>query len=127
MNSRLALAVILVLACALAIPGRATAATAKKPLRILLLTGGCCHDYAAQKDLLKKGLEARAHVIVDPMHTDDKTTRPAFPAHTNPAYAADYSLIVHDECAADISDPVAVQNVLASASVGRSLASAQGP
>ena len=26
-----------------------------KPLRVLLITGGCCHDYAKQKDILKKG------------------------------------------------------------------------
>jgi len=91
----------------------ADAAPAPKPLRILLLTGGCCHDYAAQKDLLKQGLEARAHVIVEHMHTTDKTTRPSFPAHTNPHYADGYDLVIHDECAADISDPAAAQNVLA--------------
>ena len=27
-----------------------------KPLRALLVIGGCCHDYAAQKDILKAGL-----------------------------------------------------------------------
>jgi hypothetical protein len=24
-----------------------------KPLKALLLTGGCCHDYSAQKDILR--------------------------------------------------------------------------
>ena len=33
--------------------GELTAAD-KKPLRALLITGGCCHDYATQKDLLKQ-------------------------------------------------------------------------
>jgi hypothetical protein len=47
------------------------------------------------------------------MHTADKTTRPSFPAHTNPHYADGYDLVIHDECAADIADPAAVQNVLA--------------
>ena len=109
MNSRLAL----LLACALAFPSLAATAPAPKPLRILLITGGCCHDYAAQKDLLKQGLEARAHVVVEHMHTADKTTRPSFPAHTNPHYADGYDLVIHDECAADIADPAMVQNVLA--------------
>ena len=31
-----------------------------KPLRVLLVTGGCCHDYAKQKDILAKGLMERA-------------------------------------------------------------------
>jgi hypothetical protein len=26
-----------------------------------LVTGGCCHDYAGRKDLLKPGLEAQAN------------------------------------------------------------------
>ena len=30
-------------------------AAEKKPLRALLLTGGCCPDYANQKALLKQG------------------------------------------------------------------------
>lgn len=94
-------------------PGLAVAAAAPKPLRILLITGGCCHDYAAQKDLLKLGLEAHANVVVDQMHTGDKTTRPALAAHTNPNYAQGYDLVIHDECAADISDPEMVKNVLA--------------
>ena len=41
------------LALALVLAGAASAAPAPKPLKILLVTGGCCHDYATQKDLLK--------------------------------------------------------------------------
>ena len=91
----------------------ATAASAPKPLRTLLITGGCCHDYAAQKDLIKDGLEARANVIVEHLHTADKTTKPVFASHSNPDYAKGYDLVIHNECAADISDPAMVQNVLA--------------
>ncbi len=47
-----------------------------KPLRALLITGGCCHDYAAQKDILKKGIEERAHIIVEQIHSDNTTTAP---------------------------------------------------
>jgi hypothetical protein len=97
----------------LALPAFAATTSAPKPLKILLITGGCCHDYAAQKDLLKAGLEARANVVVDHMHTADKTTRPSLPAQINPDYAKGYDLVIHDECAADIADPEMVKNVLA--------------
>src|SRR5436190_12003172 len=60
---------------------------APKPLRILLLTGGCCHDYAKQKDILKKGLEERANVVVDQVHTDDKSTKPPLAILGHPDYA----------------------------------------
>ena len=85
---------------------------AEKPLRILLVTGGCCHDYAKQKDALKKGLEARAHLLVDQVHTDDKSTRPPLAILGHPGYAEGYDLVIHDECASDISDPETIQGVL---------------
>jgi len=37
----------------------ARAADEAKPLKVLLVAGGCCHDYAAQTQILKKGIEAR--------------------------------------------------------------------
>src|SRR6266700_3888745 len=89
-----------------------TAGAAPKPLRILLLTGGCCHDYAKQKDILKKGLEERANVVIDQVHTDDTSTHPPLAILGNPEYAKGYDLVIHDECAADVSDPAKVEGVL---------------
>jgi hypothetical protein len=89
-----------------------TAADAPKPLRLLLVTGGCCHDYAKQKDILKQGLEARANVVVDIVYSDDTSTRPPLPILGHPDYANGYDLVIHDECAADISDPKLVEAVL---------------
>ena len=90
----------------------ASAAPATKPLKILLITGGCCHDYAAQKDLLKAGLEKRINVVVDHLHTPDKSTKPPLECLTNPGYAKGYDLVIHDECAAAADDPAQVANVL---------------
>src|ERR1041384_1391033 len=81
------------------------AAEKAKPLRVLLLTGGCCHDYTAQKDILKKGLEARANVVVDQIHTDDKTTKPPLAFLGNADYAKGYDLGIHDAGASAVSDP----------------------
>lgn len=85
---------------------------APKPIRVLLLTGGCCHDYAHQKDILKQGLEARANVVVTQIHTDDGSTHPNLPIYGNEDYAKGYDVVLHDECAADISDPKIVAAVL---------------
>ena len=91
----------------------AYAADPPVPIRALLITGGCCHDYAAQKDILKKGIEARAHVLVDQIHTDDKSTSPPLAILGNPDYAKGYDVVLHDECAAAISDPAKIAAVLA--------------
>ena len=84
-----------------------------KPLRVLLITGGCCHDYAKQKDILKLGLEARANLVVDQIHSDSGTTKPPLPIYGNPDYAKGYDVVIHDECAADINDPAIIKGVLA--------------
>src|SRR5688572_5646034 len=57
-----------------------------KPLRALLVTGGCCHDYAKQKDILKSGIEARANIVVDQIHTPDSSTKPPLPIYGNPDF-----------------------------------------
>src|SRR3954463_10387174 len=84
-----------------------------RPLRVLLITGGCCHDYAKQKDILKEGLEKRANVVVDQIHTDDKSTKPPLPIYGNPDYAKGYDVVIHDECAAGVSEQPVVEGVLA--------------
>ncbi len=81
-------------------------------IRALLITGGCCHDYAHQKDILKKGIEERANVIVEQVHTDDTTTHPPLSILGNPEYAKGYDVVIHDECAADVSDPAKIEGVL---------------
>jgi hypothetical protein len=98
--------------CSVVFLGPLPAEAAPKPLRILLITGGCCHDYAAQQNILKKGLEARANVLVDQIYTDDSSTKPPLPILGNPDYAKGYDLVIHDECGADISDPAVVEGVL---------------
>ena len=90
-----------------------TQAAEAKPLRVLLITGGCCHDYAKQKDILKHGLEARANVVVTQIHSDDTGTKPPLPIYGNPDYAKGYDVVIHDECAADINDPATIKGVLA--------------
>lgn len=86
---------------------------APEPIKALLITGGCCHNYATQKEILKKGIEARANIVVTQIHTDNSTTKPDLPIYGNPDYAAGYDIVIHDECAADISDVDVVKAVLA--------------
>ena len=101
-------------ATAIALASLASHAVAQdtKPLRALLIAGGCCHDYKNQKDILKNGLEARANVVVDVAFSPDGSTRPKFDFYGKPDYAQGYDVILHDECAADISDPAVIDGVL---------------
>jgi hypothetical protein len=89
-----------------------TLGAAPAPLRILLITGGCCHDYATQKDVLKKGLEERLNAVVTQVHCPDSSTKPPLAILGNPDYARGYDLVIHDECGSDISEPATVEAVL---------------
>ncbi len=83
------------------------------PLKALLIAGGCCHDYATQKDLLKQGIEERANVVVDIIYVADTSFAPPLPIFGNPDYAKGYDVVIHDECAADTKDLAVVEGVLA--------------
>jgi type 1 glutamine amidotransferase len=91
----------------------APAAAAVKPLRALLVIGGCCHDYNKQKDILKAGLEARAQVVVDIAYNPDTTTRAKFEAYLKDDWSQGYDVIIHDECSSDVKDVDYVDNILA--------------
>lgn len=83
-----------------------------KPLKALLIAGGCCHEYDKQKDVLKKGLEERAHVIVDIVYSEDRTTKARFEIYEKKDWAAGYDVIIHDECTSDVKEMDYVRNIL---------------
>ena len=83
-----------------------------KQLKALLITGGCCHDYSAQKQLIKKGLEARANISVTVVQQGGTTTNTKIPLYENPQWAEGYDVIIHDECFAAVDDPAWTQRIL---------------
>ncbi|MEZ6090772.1 MAG: discoidin domain-containing protein [Pirellulaceae bacterium] len=83
-----------------------------KPLRALLIAGGCCHDYARQQEAIRNGIQSRANVRVDVYWTDNTTTAPIFPLYSKLNWAEEYDVIIHDECAADIKDEALVNRIV---------------
>jgi type 1 glutamine amidotransferase len=86
--------------------------TAVKPLRVLIVAGGCCHDYEKQHLSLKEGIESRLNAIVDIAYNPDKTTKATFEIYQAKDWAKDFDVILHDECSADVTDPAYVANIL---------------
>ena len=84
----------------------------QKPLRVLVVAGGCCHDYATQKEVLKKGIEARVNATVEVAYDPTKSTKPLFELFKSPDWGKNYDVVVHDECAADITDQAYVANIV---------------
>jgi putative membrane-bound dehydrogenase-like protein len=83
-----------------------------KPLRALIIAGGCCHDYENQPKILSAGIQARSNVQVDILWTDDKSTTPYFPLYEKDDWAKGYDVILHDECAAGVKDLALVRRII---------------
>lgn len=82
------------------------------PIKALLVTGGCCHDYGRQKEILKQGLEQRAHVTIVLAHMMDTTDAARLPMYERSNWADGYDVVIHDECSANVKEMPFVQNIL---------------
>ena len=83
-----------------------------KPLRALLVLGGCCHDYLVQKEILAKGISERSHVEVVIAYDPDKTTKHLNPIYESATWAKDFDVIIHDECSSDVKDLALIDRIL---------------
>lgn len=88
-------------------------ATKSTPLKVLLVAGGCCHDYATQSKLLKEGIESRINADVTVVFNPDNTTKATFEIYQSDDWAEAYDVVVHDECSADVTDKAYVERILA--------------
>lgn len=88
----------------------------EKPLKVLIVAGGCCHDYVNQPVILKKGIEERANATVEIALCPDEATRTKttakFPMYDDPNWAKAYDVVIHDECSADVMDHPYVDNIV---------------
>jgi type 1 glutamine amidotransferase len=85
---------------------------APKPIRALLVIGGCCHDYDKQKDILTKGISARANVQWTISYDPDTGTKHLNPIYAKSDWAKDFDVIVHDECCSDVKDLKIIEHIL---------------
>jgi putative heme-binding domain-containing protein len=94
------------------VTGPVSRAADDKPIRVLLVAGGCCHDYEHQKDILKEGIEKRLHAKVTIAYDPDTTTKHLNPVYNNPDWAKDFDIVIHDECSADVKDLKVIEGIL---------------
>ncbi len=83
-----------------------------KPIRALLVTGGCCHDYQRQKLILSKGVSARANVVWTVVQQGGTGTNAKIPLYEDPNWADGFDVVVHNECFAGVSDKDWVERIL---------------
>ncbi|HLU47126.1 MAG TPA: ThuA domain-containing protein [Planctomycetota bacterium] len=87
-----------------------------EPLRVLLVTGGCCHDYDRQKTVLAEGLSARANVRVTIVHEggsrDENVREQKLSVFLDPTWPEKFDVVVHDTCFGALADNDYVSSIV---------------
>ncbi|MCE9548436.1 MAG: ThuA domain-containing protein [Planctomycetia bacterium] len=83
-----------------------------EPLKALLITGGCCHDYTQQKQILSEGISARANVNWCVIQQGGSSLNTKIPLYNNPDWAKGFDVVVHDECFAEVKDLDWIERIL---------------
>lgn len=104
---------LFILAGLLSSTGLALSAKAadKKPLRILLITGGCCHNYPFQTQALKEAVGKLATAEWTVVNEGGNGTQAMISLYDNPNWAKGYDIVVHNECFADTKSPEYIRKI----------------
>ncbi|MFK7910437.1 MAG: ThuA domain-containing protein [Akkermansiaceae bacterium] len=82
-----------------------------KPLKVLLVTGGCCHDYKFQTKALTMATEARAPIEWTVVNKGGRGTHAEIELYNDPNWAKPYDVIVHNECFAKTKNPDYIRKI----------------
>lgn len=82
-----------------------------KPLRALLIAGGCCHDYPNQNVIVTQGVSQRANITWEVFHgATDRDRRVAM--YQTDRWADSFDVVVHNECYGGVDDPEFVNRIV---------------
>lgn len=102
----------LLLLLGLAIGMTSNSVAADESIKVLLVTGGCCHDYdfqtkAMQLAFKERGVDAVWTVIND----GGKGTSAQIDLYDNPEWAKGFDVVIHNECFANTKEPAYIRKI----------------
>lgn len=74
------------------------------PLKGLLITGGCCHDYETQKRIITEGISQRVNITWDIIHEGGSGRDHQVSVYSQDGWTDGYDIIVHNECFGGVAD-----------------------
>ena len=90
----------------------------EKPVKALLITGGCCHNYPFQAQQLTNALAKLAAVEWTIVNEGGNGTRAEIAFYNNPDWAEGFDVVVHNECFADTTNEVYIQKITSAHKAG---------
>ena len=94
------------------------AADSTKPLRALLITGGCCHNYKLQSEALTNAVAKLATVEWTVVNEGGTGTKAEIPLYAKPGWAQSYDVVVHNECFADTTNHQYIRQITSAHKAG---------
>ena len=82
-----------------------------EPVKALIITGGCCHNYLYQTYALGSGVQAVANVDFEIVKAGGNGTDAQIPLYNDPNWAKPYDVVIHNECFADTTDPDYIRKI----------------
>ncbi len=82
------------------------------PVRALMVTGGCCHDYQNQKKLISEGLSKRIGNIEWTILEYGSERDVKADIYSQGDWIEGFDLVVHNECFGAVEDPSFVQGIV---------------
>ena len=89
-----------------------TPKTTKKNLSVLLVTGGCCHDYDFQSKAMQLAAQEKG-IPIDwtIVNQGGKGTKAMIDLYKNPKWFEGFDVVIHNECFADTDDETYIQSI----------------
>ena len=86
--------------------------TGKGPIKALIITGGCCHDYPFQtKAMQLAAKENNVNIEWTVINEGGKGTKAMIKLYEKEDWAAGFDVIIHNECFADTDDQDYIQKI----------------
>jgi uncharacterized protein len=84
---------------------------AEKPIRALIVTGGCCHNYAFQSQALTQAISRVAAVQWTVLQDPRTGTTAEIDLYKDAKWAAPFDIVIHNECFADTDNPEYIRKI----------------
>jgi len=86
--------------------------TKQRPIRALLVCGGCCHDYTRQKQIISRGVSARANVVWTLVQQGGTATDSYIPLYRDKNWSDGFDIVIHNECFSNANKKEWVENIV---------------
>lgn len=82
-----------------------------EPIRALIVTGGCCHNYLFQTFALGSGVQRVANVDFEVVNVGGRGTEAMIDLYNEPDWAEPYEVVIHNECFANTAEPEYIRRI----------------